>query len=131
MGTLKAKLVNKLAIKNADGTYTIDSSIDSKINEIIHQYHLKNGYPKGQRPKISKAKRKRIYIRDKGICAYCGKHLDFKPNGFHIDHIKPLAKGGNNEDKNLTLSCRHCNLCKRTRTIKPKYVRGEFIGKTN
>ena len=28
-------------------------------------------------------------------------------------------------------TCKHCNLCKRTRTIKPKYVRGEYIGKTN
>ena len=58
MDTLKAKLINKLAIKNADGTYTIDSSIDSKINEIIHQYHLKNGYPKGQRPKYQKPREK-------------------------------------------------------------------------
>ena len=28
-------------------------------------------------------------------------------------------------------TCKHCNLCKRTRTIKPKYVRGEYIGKIN
>lgn len=131
MDTLQAKLLNKFAIKNADDTYTMDSSTYNKINKIIHQYHLKSGYPKGKRPEISKAKRKRIYIRDKGICAYCGKHLDFKPNGFHIDHIKPLAKGGNNEDENLTLSCGHCNLCKSTRTISPKYVRGELNGKTN
>lgn len=28
-------------------------------------------------------------------------------------------------------TCKHCNLCKRARTIKLKYVRGEFNGKTN
>ncbi|MCT3465886.1 HNH endonuclease [Lactobacillus delbrueckii subsp. bulgaricus] len=99
-----------------------------KQTALLHRQHILHGYPKGQRPKISKAKRKRIYVRDKGICAYCGKRLEFKPNGFHIDHIRPLAKGGNNEDSNLTVSCRECNLSKHTQTVRPIYARGEYVG---
>lgn len=74
-----------------------------KQNALLHRQHILHGYPKGQRPKISK-------------------------NGFHIDHIKPLAKGGNNEDSNLTVSCRECNLSKHTQTVRPIYARGEYVG---
>ncbi|MFC2680763.1 HNH endonuclease [Limosilactobacillus vaginalis] len=95
-------------------------------NKRLHLMHIKYGYPKGKRPKISKAKRRRIYERDKGICAYCGKYLPF--DSFHIDHIIPLAKGGNNEDDNLTVLCPRCNRKKHDQIIKLKYVRGEKNG---
>lgn len=96
-------------------------------NKKLHLLHIKYGYPKGQRPKVSKAKRKRIYERDKGICAYCGKHLPF--DSFHIDHVIPLAKGGNNEESNLTVSCPKCNRKKHIKITTPIYVRGERIAK--
>ena len=66
------------------------------------------------RPKVSKAKRKRVYERDKGICAYCKQYLPF--NDFCIDHVIPLARGGNNEEENLTVSCMRCNAKKHTMT---------------
>lgn len=96
-------------------------------NKKLHLMHVKHGYPKGQRPKVSKVKRKRVYKRDKGICAYCGSHVSF--DDFDIDHIVPLAKGGNNEDSNLTVSCHHCNRKKHISIIKPKYIRGEKVAK--
>lgn len=98
-----------------------------KRNKQLHLLHIKYGYPKGQRPKVSQAKRKRVYERDKGICAYCGTHVDY--DDFDIDHITPLAKGGNNEDSNLTVSCHQCNRKKHTRYIKSRYVRGEKVAK--
>lgn len=73
-----------------------------KRNKQLHLLHIKYGYPKGQRPKVSQAKRKRVYERD---------------------------KGGNNEDSNLTVSCHQCNRKKHTRYIKPRYVRGEKVAK--
>lgn len=42
-------------------------------------------------------------------CACCGKSLE---DGFHIDHILPLALGGKNEDTNIQLLTPKCNLQK-------------------
>lgn len=128
MSDLKMALIKKYGAKAKDGGYSVDTAALNKINRILHAYHVRFGYSKGKRPKISKTKRKRIYMRDKGICAYCGCHLKYKPNGFHIDHIVPLAHGGNNEDDNLTLSCASCNESKKTKLIKPRFIRGVLNG---
>jgi 5-methylcytosine-specific restriction endonuclease McrA len=46
----------------------------------------------------------------KGKCAVCRTSLRrLRP---HIDHIMPIAKGGENTDKNVQLLCSHCNACK-------------------
>ena len=46
-----------------------------------------------------------------GKCAYCPASL--KKTGYHVDHIKPLSKGGSNDRANLQLTCPKCNLRKR------------------
>lgn len=85
-------------------------------NRKMHRYHVRFGYIGEKRPKVSKAKRKRVYERDKGKCAYCGRFLE--KDNFCIDHIIPLSRGGNNEDDNLTVSCRSCNSRKYTKTAE-------------
>lgn len=87
-------------------------------NRRLHKLHVKYGYPKGKRPKISKAKRKRIFERCEGRCAYCGKGLELGTFDACIDHVKPLAKGGNNEDDNLVMACRRCNASKHDKTLE-------------
>jgi len=43
------------------------------------------------------------------ICEKCEKEcLD----NYHIDHIIPISKGGNNDYSNLQILCAHCNLVK-------------------
>lgn len=55
--------------------------------------------------------RRVIWERDGGICMKCGKRLD--ENNFHVDHIVPLSKGGDEWNlDNLELSCPRCNLKK-------------------
>jgi hypothetical protein len=51
--------------------------------------------------------RQRVWQRFGGRCADCGAndYLEF-------DHIIPVAKGGNNEDNNVQLLCRRCNIKK-------------------
>ena len=44
-------------------------------NKALHEYHVKYGYEKGKRPKISKTKRKRIFKKCNDKCVYCGKQL--------------------------------------------------------
>jgi 5-methylcytosine-specific restriction endonuclease McrA len=43
-----------------------------------------------------------------GKCAVCRSALD----KYHVDHIMPLALGGDNTNENLQLLCPTCNLSK-------------------
>jgi 5-methylcytosine-specific restriction endonuclease McrA len=55
-----------------------------------------------------------VYIRDGGICMKCDRKVS--KNNFHVDHIVPLAAGGDEWDlSNLEVSCPECNLQKGTR----------------
>ena len=59
--------------------------------------------------------RRNVYIRDGGICQYCG----CKPNIYkemNIDHVIPSARGGKTTWKNVALSCIDCNQKKGCRT---------------
>lgn len=64
----------------------------------------------GKRKAISKRVRFEVLKRDAFTCQYCGK---MPPDTvLHIDHIKPVSKGGNNGILNLVTSCVDCNLGK-------------------
>jgi len=78
---------------------------------------------------ISLEKRKVIYNKYKGKCAYCGCKLDRLK--FHIDHITPKFRGstheevqkygrvkGSNDVENLNPACISCNCSKSTFTIE-------------
>lgn len=45
----------------------------------------------------------------KGLCGIC--KCDIK-NKYHIDHIRPISRGGNNYIENIQLLCPTCNLSK-------------------
>lgn len=52
---------------------------------------------------------KKLYRLQKGKCAYhwaCGNSLK---QGFQVDHIIPLTRGGSNWPRNLQLTCTVCN----------------------
>lgn len=49
----------------------------------------------------------RIFDMQNGKCGICSKRQPIK--GMHVDHIKPLSKGGSNWPKNLQLLCERCN----------------------
>jgi hypothetical protein len=51
--------------------------------------------------------RQRVWQKYGGKCADCGaqEYLEF-------DHIIPVAKGGSNQEQNIQILCRKCNLSK-------------------
>lgn len=60
-----------------------------------------------ERKAISKALRFEVFKRDHFTCQYCGR---MAPDVIlEVDHIKPVAKGGDNDILNLVTSCRDCN----------------------
>lgn len=51
----------------------------------------------------------RLFKLQRGKCACCRAPIS---NGYHLDHIMPLALGGLNTDNNIQLLCKTCNLQK-------------------
>ncbi len=75
---------------------------------------------KAQRKPISKALRFEVFKRDKFTCQYCGEHAPTVV--LQIDHIHPVAQGGDNNILNLITSCFSCNSGKRDKSLEDKSV---------
>ena len=62
--------------------------------------------------------KEKVRQRDEWTCQRCGKYSDkseenIYPGNLHVDHIKPVSRGGNEFDPdNLQLLCKECNLSK-------------------
>jgi hypothetical protein len=67
---------------------------------------------------IRKEKRLAINLRDRMTCLACLKDLSgADPMDVTLDHIKPRADGGNNEETNLYTCCRSCNCSRQDRPL--------------
>jgi len=70
---------------------------------------------------ISKLALKKIFGTK---CYYCGKEMDFSVGAGRkfnrdmatIEHLIPLARGGEHTFKNTVLACRHCNISKNAKS---------------
>lgn len=51
-----------------------------------------------------------LFFEQKGLCGLCNLKLD--ADNFHVDHWKPISKGGSNDKGNLKLLHPMCNLMK-------------------
>lgn len=60
--------------------------------------------------------RRNIWLRDLGMCQYCGVKL--AQNEFTYDHVVPRDQGGMTTWENIVCSCRRCNQRKANRTPK-------------
>lgn len=68
-----------------------------------------------KRKGISNRLRFDVFKRDLFTCQYCGKRAPEVV--LNVDHIKPVADGGNNSIMNLTTSCFACNSGKSDRAL--------------
>jgi len=87
------------------------------INQVIRAWRVRNPdrvSEYGARRRAATAgvlvavvNRRAVIERDRGICYLCGG----KPTGWHLtlDHVVPLADGGEHSEANLKVSCRSCN----------------------
>ncbi len=70
---------------------------------------------KTPRIRIPPEVRKYVFQRDKYQCQSCGKAND--ETNLTIDHIIPLARGGQNDISNLQTLCFTCNLQKTDKIV--------------
>ena len=68
---------------------------------------------KKEREKARKLRQSQWWKRkcDPGICHYCGG--SFLPGELTMDHVIPLARGGQTEKFNLVPCCKACNTQKK------------------
>lgn len=52
--------------------------------------------------------RERVWLRDQGVCARCGRVTTF-PSGFELDHKVALANDGTNDDENMQILHHKCH----------------------
>jgi len=73
-----------------------------------------------KRKSISKKLRFEVFKRDKFTCQYCGSKAPDVV--LHVDHLHPVAKGGENDVLNLVTACEGCNSGKGARLIDDSSV---------
>ena len=90
---------------------------------------------------ISKSKRKAVYQKYDGHCAYCGREIAYKD--MQVDHFLPLRAwgiedAGADDLDNLMPACRMCNHYKRANSLEtfrryiaeiPRKLRENYIYK--
>jgi hypothetical protein len=65
---------------------------------------------------VHRFRRDSVFVRDKGLCAYCRLGLD--PQNWHLDHVVPIARGGGHTRENCVAACPTCNMKKGARTLE-------------
>ena len=85
----------------------IQNSKNQNLGALVQEIrnHFYNTATK--RIKFTKSKRQELYIKFDKKCNCCAKELNIKET--HIDHIKPLAGGGTNDELNLQILCKECH----------------------
>lgn len=119
-GELMENTVNIVLTKN-----NIDNSIILHFADIVDYLDLEitwfilwadpnTNTQKQKRRAISGKTRQNVLMRDNYTCQICGATV---PDGakLEIDHIKPVSKGGTNDENNLQVLCQQCNREKHNR----------------
>jgi hypothetical protein len=69
------------------------------------------------RPHITAALRRQVRARAQERCEYCQCPEAFSLDTFTVDHIQPIASGGQTTLENLACACNNCNTRKLDATL--------------
>jgi 5-methylcytosine-specific restriction endonuclease McrA len=113
--SIKAVFLNRVNIIAEYDSEVRSSSFSMKIPSVIA---LKKYVPISKKPPFT---RFNLFLRDNFSCQYCGA-TPSKKTMLEVDHIKPVAKGGDNDMLNLITSCFDCNRGKSARELSDDSV---------
>ena len=114
--SLKYRSSNPEKVKDSHSNYLKTHATEVAITHAVYlkahpEYYVdrrireKNAF-------VEKVSRQVIFDRDKGICGECENLVD--PQNWHLDHVKPLSKGGLHCYANVQVTHPICNLRKAT-----------------
>jgi ATP adenylyltransferase len=119
------KILRKHGVVTKDGNLVVLNAgrmtLEQKANirmlceQKLQEYVAKRGlsiwdYRLLKRNPVLRSLYLRVMQEARGRCALCGATRDDRP--LHIDHIKPISRGGKTEYPNLQVLCSKCNLIK-------------------
>lgn len=110
----KARLLEQDWIDQVCGKAWVNpGDFTAAYNHALKHFRKK---PPRQRKAMSARLRFDVMKRDKYTCQICGRS---KKDGavLHVDHIRPVARGGTNDKANLQTLCAECNLGKGTKSL--------------
>lgn len=96
----------KRRIKSGKANATLKIYRARNPEKVRDWVHRRRGKKVGRLPSGTVA---RILLMQRGCCANCRETLKGK---YHVDHVTPLARGGQHEPKNIQILCPTCNLRK-------------------
>jgi 5-methylcytosine-specific restriction endonuclease McrA len=65
--------------------------------------------------KFTKEDIRNLYVTQGACCFYCSTSIE---EGYHIEHMTPISRGGTNGLDNVCLACAPCNRSKHTKTAE-------------
>ena len=80
---------------------------------------------------VSRLVAQRVRAQANNRCGYCLTRQEYVPWPLEIEHILPISKGGTDDEVNLWLACRSCNLYKSNQVQARDPVSGRLIGLFN
>lgn len=78
-----------------------------------HQSQRRRAQQRGSPTHFTLDDIRRFLVDQEGRCAYCLQNFG---EDWHIEHVRPLSKGGSNGPENIVLACHDCNLNKGDKT---------------
>lgn len=83
-----------------------------QIIEAVEEEKQRKESAEYQRSKMNQSLRYEVMKRDGFRCVLCGRSAIEDHVRLHVDHIRPVSKGGKTEMSNLRTLCQDCNLGK-------------------
>lgn len=80
-----------------------------KVLRCIEEFNRKKDSAEGQRRIMTDSLRYDVMKRDGFRCVLCGRSASEDGVKLHVDHIRPVSKGGKTEMSNLRTLCEQCN----------------------
>ncbi|MDD2757879.1 MAG: HNH endonuclease signature motif containing protein [Patescibacteria group bacterium] len=111
--SIQRRLKQMGIIRSFSQAFNLSIKKGRKSYEHLRKTVKSSSLRKGIAPKL----RFQVFHRDGYRCVLCGKTA--QDDLLVIDHIKPVAGGGTNDEKNLRTLCRECNSGKGKVLLEP------------